>query len=40
VNSALASGSEDNIEDLKDDLDEYNNQGCSLDQQGRVKYDD
>jgi len=40
VNSALASGSEDDIEDLKDDLDEYNNQGCSLDQQGRVKYDD
>jgi len=35
VNSALANGGDD-IENTKDDLDEANNQGCSLDQQGRV----
>jgi len=40
VNAALAAGDADGIEDLKDELDGLNNEGCSLDQQGRVKSSD
>ena len=36
VNAALASGDSEQIENLKDQLDLFNNQGCSLDQFGRV----
>jgi hypothetical protein len=35
VNAALGSGDRHIIEDLKDDLDEFNNFGCSIDQFGR-----
>ena len=37
VNAALASGDPDVIEDLKDQLDEWNNEGCNIDQQGRAR---
>jgi hypothetical protein len=40
VNAALAAGDADGIEALKDELDGLNNEGCSLDQQGRVKSSD
>ena len=37
VNAALASGDPDVINDTKDQLDEFNNSGCSIDQQGRPR---
>ncbi len=39
VNAALASGDAGEIEDLKNQLDEFNNAGCSLDQFGRSAED-